>query len=341
MGNPKFHHLVPQVYMKEWCYTKGKIYIFDKNKEYEFESKDIEKFGGIRQFHTIKAGMCCGTEDDLQIIFKVLKDYKIIYKDKELDSLEGYNSKYYDFDNWIILNKDNNKISTKQKNIIKHTIDQSNVLDIENLWDKKYESRWNGLLEIIKQKINENSNIQTDEFYKGLLIKWIVSLDWRAFETNEQFKNDFDEIVKLTELNKIEIPENERTFKECKYASEDIKHNLLLKFFSEFLNDKGVMYKIAQSYIKNLNIIFLKAPEDIEFITSDNPSFTYIEDGIKNHIMPVTPKILIALVVNDTTINKYFIKDITVNEVKKYNKIIADNAYRHIIACSNNIEKSL
>lgn len=341
MSNPKFHHLVPQVYMKQWCYENKKIYIIDKNNEFKIESKDIEKFGGIRQFHTIKAGMCCASEDDLKIIFNILDGYKVIYQEKELISLEDYNSKYYDFDNWCILDDNKNKITRKVKNQIKQTIDQSKVLDIEALWDKKYESRWNGMLDIIYEKLEEYDNQHIDEFYKGFLMKWIVSLDWRAFETNKDFQDEFNKIVEITEMNKIEIQENERLIKWCKNSSEEIRHELLLKFFYEFLNDRGVIYNLAKSHIQNLNIVFLKSTDNIEFITSDNPSFTYVKDGIKNHIMPVTPNILICLAVDDTRKNKYFTKHITDVEVKQYNKIIYDNAHRYIITNNNSVDKLL
>ena len=333
MSKPKYHHLIPQVYMKEWCYEYNKIYIVDKENKYNVLSKDIENFGGIKHFYTIKPGKCFAPHDYLKDIYNSLDRYIIIYEGKKLVSLREYNSKFYDYDNWCILDNNKHKISKKEKNIIKQAIEQNRNFDIENLWDRKYETKWKNILKVINQKINNTSDKYIDEFYKALLMKWIVSLDWRGFETNKTFQEIFNFI-----MVKIGIKKDDE---DLKYIYEELRHELLLRYFYEFLNNDGLIYGTAKYYIHNATIVFLKAPNNIEFITSDNPSFTYTKNGLNHHIMPISPKTLICIAKDKNHKNKYLVKEINRNEVKEYNRIIKDNSFRYLIKKNINIKELL
>lgn len=338
MSKAKYHHLVPQVYMKEWCHSGKSIYTFDKLDRNKINPRNIEKFGGIREYHSIKAGVMHCSNEDLKEIFKPLEGLTVKYNGETLKSFREYNNKYYDIDNWEILNNEGNKISSKSLNEIKQHLKNYKIVDIENCWDSKYESKWNLILEIIKQRIRDFDK-EVDSFYKGFLMRWIVSLNWRAFKSDENFENVFDWFDELTGLSSIEIPEQNRILGKCDNASEEIKHNILLKKFDEFLNDKGPIYDMAISYIKSYAITFFVSECDTPFITSDNPSFSCTVDGKKYCFMPVTPNILINVVMDKEKKDKYRIERITdKRKVKELNKIIYDNAQQYIISNIDNIK---
>lgn len=63
------------------------------------------------------------------------------------------------------------------------------------------------------------------------------------------------------------------------------------------------------------------------FDTSDNPSFTFIRtDGLKEGLMSIIPRILMAQGTCIEDADKYYITHITDDAVKKYNSIIRANA---------------
>ncbi|CEQ03507.1 DUF4238 domain-containing protein [Paraclostridium sordellii] len=332
MSKAKYHHLVPQVYMKEWSYSGKSVYTFDKLDGNKVDSKNIENFGGIMQYHSIKAGMPCCNDEDLIKIFKPLKGLKVIYDGETLNTLRDYNNLYHHIDNWEVFDHDENKISNKKFNEIKQHLKNYKVIDIENLWDIKYETKWNFHLDIIKQRVRDFEK-EVDGFYKGFLMKWIVGLNWRGFKSNKELDVVFESVDESIGLKYIEIPKQERILKKCNNASEEIKHNILLKKFYEFLNNDGIIYNIAKKYIKNYTIKFLVSECDIPFITSDNPSFSCIWKDHMYYFMPVTPNILINIVEDKENNNKYRIHKIKDNEeVKELNKIIYDNAQQYIIS---------
>lgn len=338
MSKAKYHHLIPQVYMKEWCHSGKSVYTFDKLDRNKINPRNIGKFGGIIGYHSIKAGIISCSDEDLEVIFNPLDEFIVIYNGEELQSPREYNNKYYDINNWKVLDNDGNEISSKLFNRIKQNLENNNLVYIENLWDSKYESKWNLKLEIIKQRLKEFDK-EVDSFDKGFLMKWIVSLNWRGFKSDENFEKIFKWADKLTDLRNIHIPKQNRILRKCDDASEEIKHNILLKKFEEFLNEKGEIYDMAISYIKSYTITFLVSECDTPFITSDNPSFSCTVDGKKYCFMPITPNILINVVMDKEKKDKYRIERITdKRKVKELNKIIYDNAQQYIISNIDNIK---
>ena len=68
------------------------------------------------------------------------------------------------------------------------------------------------------------------------------------------------------------------------------------------------------------------------FDTSDNPSFIYNRnDGVKEGLMPMTPRILIAQGKCTEDAGKYYITHIADDAVKQYNSVIRTNANEFII----------
>lgn len=100
----------------------------------------------------------------------------------------------------------------------------------------------------------------------------------------------------------------------------------------KYLNDDGVIYTHTIASLKHTNFHFLVADGPTYFDTSNNPSFTFIrDDGLKEGLMPITPRILMAQGKCTEDADKYFITHITDDAVKKYNEIIRANANEFVI----------
>jgi hypothetical protein len=338
MGNAKYHHLIPQTYLRSWCYSGESVYSMNKSNLSEVTIKNISNNFGQNHYHSIRAGMPCCTNEDLLKIFEPLNNFKIFLDEKELSSLVEYNNNYFRFDEWELYYPNNRRVSRAAKNTIRSRIEANKILDIEELWSIKYESGWNFLLQMIQQRIDDATGTNMDEFYKGKLMKFIVSLNWRSFTSNQQLGETFEFINSLIDLRSIEIPKEDRNIATDETAYDEMKHNFLLKQFADFLSDKGIVYETAKGYIRHLGIRFLVSNGGLEFITSDNPSFTYLTDDGMHHIMPVNPRILISIGKISVNKDKYYIEYLSDNEVRKMNSLIAENSEEFIISHTATVE---
>ena len=330
MSNPKYHHLIPKTYLKAWCYSNESIYVMDK-KTRRIEPKNIANNFGITQFHSIVAGMPICEYDDLVQIFKSLDRYEVFYEGKQLNNLDKYNINYLNFNNWVI-KQESIQISNKNKNVIKAEIDKVKIKDIENLWATKYENKWKWLLDTIENNVTRTNASKIDEFFKGLIIKFVIAFNWRGFYGNELFKTAYKLIISDVNLDKINIPSKERYKPYLETVEEEFEHLMVLKNYREFLRDRGGMYDTAKTYIRLMNIKFFIAMGDNKFITSDNPSFIYSNDeGRLEHIMPISPNILIAIGLNSENENKYRIQKVSDKQVSQINRRIMDNSIERII----------
>lgn len=345
MNQAKYHHLIPRAYLHNWCHTNDSSYTFSVNKLEKAEPININNHFGIDHYHTIKAGMLSCSKEDLIKIFEPLNNIDVYYENRLLTSLTEKNIFYYDFDNWILKYRNEQIIGRKQKNKIKDEINKFKILEIEDLWAQKYENDWKKLYELIQRKLYNSQSNQIDKFYKGKLIRFLVSLDWRSYETNPDFINTLEYINKISGLNldTIKIPFKKQEISIDSTELELLKRNYLLKQFRSFLNEDGVIYKQAKEYIKNGAIEFLVATDLAEFITSDNPSFRYETQGGKQHILPLSPSILVRVgkLPTNRGLNfneRYNIRSIDNNEVAEINSIIIKNAQNKIISRNPTIQ---
>lgn len=326
MADSKKHHLVPRVYLRRWTKSGNTLHSVDKTTR-KIKDCNIGNICTENDYHSIKAGMQCAEEKDLQIIFKALESYNIFYKGEKIYKLDEYNKYYYDFDNWDIKNKDGTAVSKKK---IKSEIGKVKITEIESLWSEKYEDKWNKIVNIIEQRVKDSKGDTIDKFYKGFIIKWTIAMNLRGYIGSEYINEAFDMVKEYIPLDDIDIPYNERIKSSQDTVEDEIKNDLLLKIYREFLNDRGEFYDKARDYIKNINLEFIVADGNEKFVTSDNPSFFYKQGNIYTHIMPVTPTILIRFFkLKNEDKNKYYLSRISEKEVKAYNKLIVDNCYKY------------
>lgn len=324
----KYHHLVPQTYMSAWANDAGTLQIEFLNNPGVLKPRNKEKIAGITDYHSIKAGMVICTKDDADKIFSPLADYIVEIGGYIVTDTLEMNRKYYDFDSWIIKRKDGSPVSKKA---LRRDIEKIKIKDIESNWSAKYENNWNTVVADLESAILTAKSKNIVAIHKDFLMKFFVALDWRSIQSNNEFQKAFQPFADAL-LDEIEIPEEERILPCLRSAANEMKHNLLLKYYRKYLDDDGVIYTHAMESLKHTNFHFLVADGPTYFDTSNNPSFTFIrDDGLKEGLMPITPHILMTQGRCSEDADKYFISHISDDAVMKYNEIIRTNANEFVI----------
>lgn len=324
----KYHHLIPQTYMSAWANGSGTLRVKFLNNPEKTVERNKENIAGITDFHSIKAGMPLCTRQDTDLIFSSLASF-IVELDGEViqDSLE-LNKKYYDFDRWNVTRRDGSPVSKKR---IRSEIEKVKIKDIEENWSVKYENAWALEVGKINSILHTNCTPTVQAFDKEYLMKFFTALDWRGFNSNQQFEEVYQSLTQGI-LTDIDIPENERILPFLKTASEEMRHYLLLQYYRRYLNDTGVIYTDAMANLQNTNFHFLIADGPTLFVTSDTPAFLHKRDDEKLvGLLPITPNILMAKGRCAEESDVYFVTHITDEAVKKYNEVICANAEEFII----------
>lgn len=172
---------------------------------------------------------------------------------------------------------------------------------------------------------------------KEYLMKFYTALDWRSIKSNIQFNVAWEWLCKeVLRLDEIDIPEEERELPMLDNAAEEMKHNLLLKFYRQYLNDSGVIFTHAMANLANTSFHFLVADGSETFYTSDNPVFIFRRrDGKLQGVLPLTPRILMAQGRDSDHETNFYISHITDEAVKRYNAEIEKNASSFIVQLNN------
>lgn len=321
MSGPKYHHRIPQTYMKPWCIEGNSVWVYDK-KTGKSELRNIENIMGVKFYHSMKAGDLFTTKDALNNIFGCLDPFivkvaddngvEVILSDHELQN------KHFDrFDNWVIEDQDGNIISKKQKNILHDNIVNSSDNTIEEMWSQKLENSWAETISEVKKNIHSLSFSSLETIFN-----YISMFKWRRTEGSGEARAAFEAIIDF-------FPEGFRSYSstsphiEDKTFIEDLWHAYLLQNYYNFLNGHGTIENEKNILLNNTTLIFAIDPNN-RLITSDNP---YIEveneNGEIEPIFVALPSLVIRIAKKDQN-NQYYIKTLTSDEVEEYNQKIFD-----------------
>ena len=325
----KYHHLIPRTYFSAWEHGSGTLYVQFCGEE-EVVERNKDRIAGVTNYHSIIAGMPIVTETDAQKIFASLNDFEVRYSGQIITDALELNRLYYDFANWEIFRSDGSPVSKKR---IKAQIEDVKIRDIESLWSSKYEDAWGQIRDELITKVTSAATVCIPAFQKEYLMKFYTALDWRSIKSNIQFNETWEWLCnEVLQLNQIEIPEEERELPMLENAAEEMRHNLLLKFYRQYLNDDGVIYKNAMANLAHTSFHFLVADGQETFITSDNPVFVFRRnDGKLQGVLPISPRVLMAQGKNTDSDDKFYITHITEDAVRRYNEEIKKNAVDFVV----------
>lgn len=341
----KNHHLIPQTYMRAWKHgvsRKSKVYTVDKGANGVGSSVKTKDIGAIEDYHSIRVGSVIVTNDDCVEFFKPLSNYQVLIDNMIETDLKMLSENFYDYDNWIIQNDKGQIVSENQKNTLKKEILSIHVKYIEDEWSRQYENYWNSTKDTIVSEIDSNPNKQRIHAVKREdLIKFMVSMNWRTLpyppKLQDILDSFFDPKIWGVDPKQVFIPEDERQYPFLKTFYEELSHSYLLKLFREFLDKKGHMMDQATKIIDDMGIELLLAPQNGEFITSDNPVCWFTNsNGDKEYIFPITPSVACSLK-KGISKKEYIVQQLTKKELISINNELKNNCHEFYILREQNL----
>ncbi|MFK4167305.1 DUF4238 domain-containing protein [Paenibacillus lautus] len=339
MSEAIYHHLVPRTYLKSWCHHGYSAHAYKSEGEKFKNGVNVSSHFGYNHYHSLRVGMSYLNEEDLSQIFKELSNFQVKYEGRNLEGLKEWNEKFFDRENWELIYPNGKLVPKKRRNALFQSIEHAALPVIEMGWSIKYENKWNKLLRIIEQKVLvEEEDTEIPEFYKGFIMKMIVSIGWRSERSREIYTEVLNQIDNVVNLSQIVIDRKDNLLPFGNNVLDVIRHEYLLKEYRNFLNETGVIYMEAKEYIRRCSLTFFVATGECRFITSDNPSFIRSDSNFKVPTMPVSPQVLVEVGVDREKRGTYQIRRIDDIMVKQYNKIILDNSERMVLSLSPDLE---
>lgn len=326
----KYHHLIPRTYMSPWEKGNGTLKVEFLNNPGITCEKNKDNIAGITDYHSIKAGMPICTQADADKIFAVLKPYHVVYNSKSITNTLEMNRFFSDFELWSITRTDGSPV---KKKTIQSEIRKVKIKDIEANWSEKYESRWSAQVSVIEQRIRDATTDVIPAFDCEYIMKFFTALDWRGFSSYAPFEKVLATLCNdILPLHGLNISKEQRVLPSLTTAEKEIRHNLLLSYYRQFLNDTGIIYQDAMSRLKETSFCFLVAVGPSLFITTDTPAFTHkYANGTFVGLVPITPHILLAQGKKTIPEDVYCIRRISEENVQRYNAIIRENAEEFVI----------
>lgn len=137
-SEPIYHHLIPQTYMKPWCFNEFSIWTYNKTNQIS-KISNIGNICGIKYFHSIRAGSLYTNEISLNRIWSVLLNYRVLLGSDILDTPLKMNNSYSEFDNWEIYYPNTNfRVKRADRNRLKQKIHQTKYNNIEEQWSVQF-----------------------------------------------------------------------------------------------------------------------------------------------------------------------------------------------------------
>lgn len=325
-----YHHLIPQTYMKPWCFSGKTVWTYNKLSS-TWEDRNIENICGINYYHSIRANSLYTTKEALTEIWGFLDSYHISLDGVPLDTPEKLHCAYQEFDNWEILYPKGAKVNKAHRNTIKSQIQQAKYNAIEEQWSTQFENGWSKIIAEINQAlidIHAKKPVALTTHAASELMRYLVMFDWRGFSGNKQFNDAFQWLDGILPFSSTTIPEEERGLSMCDNVLEELKHNLLVKQFDLFQDKQGILYTHQKAWEDHCTFMFLLAPQGCQFITSDNPCFTFTDKGgcVEPFFVALPQLALIVVKKNPEAPYSYTVRELTESEVAEYNTQIFNHA---------------
>lgn len=275
-------------------------------------------------------------------------------KDKLFETGEEVNTrKIGGIENFYTITKNN--LFINDEDMLRISNGETRILDIEDGWKEKLEDSWEHVIKKVHNDILGTNKKSIPEVRKQEIIDFLVCMKYRGFKGLDKVR-----IYIIQSIWFLRLGEN---FTEVmmKYYAMDDKYikNHLLSDMRKFLekDESSFIYKECKLYKDNTVIVFNIAPEGVEFLTSDNPSFEcgvefltsnipsfdckMIKTKIKGkvHLMPLSPKVLIMILrKNGNKSYEYKINRVDREEVKQINNIIVEESVNFVISSKSSVQ---
>lgn len=349
-SNSEKQHLVPNTYLKAWSINNNHVYYINKNeKDIDFKQNDFQrrtrKLTIIDEFYSRNIYSNFFEANDLEEIFNPLtsKNYSVTFEGEEIVTPTGLRNVFYEFNNWKIYDSSQILLSEEEKQELKKSIEEVQIRNIEEAWNRMFENTWPATRDAILQAVQLNTDVdKINAVKREELIRFMVAIEWRTYPPQPKLLESFKNLTNTLSLDFL----NEQLAKEEKYLSvintrgEHFLHDLTLKYFLKYFNNKGPMYDEFLFIFNNMDIELLVPEAGYEFITSDNPvrMFTNIDNELE-YIFPITPILACAVRKNSKNQDKsrYWVTTYSKKDVINFNNHIKQSSYKGYVIKQPNL----
>lgn len=325
--------------MRSWKHGKSSIYFVEKGTNGVGNNRNTKSIGGIVNYHTITVDSLNATKQEYDKFFKLLlNNFTVKVNDRVLNNSEDMEKYFTDYSDWIIHDSLGKQISSNQKYYIETMIKSTYDKTIEEEWGTKYESNWNNIKNSIIDTVSKNTNLRViPGTMRDKLIEFMVSIEWRTRPYPDAFQATWHNVYGRFVGNLFDfIPLNEQKglFPFNTSIEEEFQHAYILNQFKSFFKGEGNIMMAVKDIVENCCIELLIAPDNGEFITSDNPVCRFTnQDSKLECIFPITTNIAcrIGTVEGIDFRNNYLVSNISKIELNDYNNKLKDNCYKGYI----------
>ncbi|MFC6040335.1 DUF4238 domain-containing protein [Paenisporosarcina macmurdoensis] len=342
VSNSSKQHLVPNTYLKAWSDNNVDVYYIDKNEsKIDFSKEEFQRktrrLTTIKEFYSRNIYSEFFENNDLEEIFKPLtsQKYSVVFEKEKIESVKKLRELFHQFNEWSIYDSNQILISEEQKQVLKEDIKKVRIRNIEEAWNQMFEDKWPTTRDAILQAVQANLGAERISAVKREeLIRFMVAIEWRTYPPQQTLLKTFDELASLEFLSFLHEhveEEEEKYLPMYSTHGEYFLHNITLKYFLAYFQNKGPMYDEYITMFNNMDIELLIPEAGFEFITSDNPvrMFTNSNNELE-YIFPITPVLACAIRKNSRNqdVSKYWITTYPKEKVFIYNDNIRKSCYK-------------
>lgn len=349
-------HFVPRVYLKRWSPQGNEnVFYFEKPDLSIGKPRNVMSILYNRHTYTINF--------DLYYVLDYMPEVKADFTRQMLFILQKYNAiaLYNDIalytkeqlfdahnlgsiDKWEFRKKDDISCLAPKKAIL-NNIKEIRSYVIETSLDDFVEKKWNDILDKFISEVEtgyKNRIGDEDIAVDNSTIEEIVSIMLLFMCRNPKF--DCQGIFPSIENVLIDLLANytsdETTKKEIQqYVEKQIRGAWLSQVYKALFNNDVSFFNEYFTKIKErCQVTVLYCPESNgAFITSDNPSFAYVNNVTKANYnaiyFPLTPQYLLLIGKGQpNALDKIDVKTVTNKGVRAFNKIILSKAHSSIVS---------
>ena len=321
-------HFVPKTYLKGWADSNEKVWVYSKDNTLHRHA-NIKKVLWEEHLYSVTVDDALFLEEsEIGRIFECLSHKTVLYDGKSLVTGSDFVSNWHVFDKWVITESDGQRACNV---VLKATIEKTKLLTVEKGM-QLLENDWNSVRDRVVQSVNSSSTTKFEMLPQDRrsLLQFIVVQQWRTRSTIQQYKDLVEPIMSLFK----ETLGTERYEDQL----EEFSVVYFRKSIDAFQKSKAGHLSTELDLLEQLQLVFLKAPVQSTFLTSDNPVVIITDGSLDNGLyFPLTRHIVCAAFKGDP--KKSIVCQVTASQVLALNEAVKINALDFFISADEILHK--
>lgn len=344
----KNQHFVPKVYLKRWAIdgTENQVFRYEKCNLSDGKQRNVTSILYGKNIYTVTFQDYYALDfmpkikrDFAKQLDEILDRYDAVayYNDKKLRS--GYKALEFigNVDEWDFRLKSNRKLPASKRGIVEN-IKQIRSYVIEDALDNIVEKNWNSVLDVFLQSLTERKKLlqrnleipMESQLVQDLILTMLIFMcrtpTFDCLGVFPKVKNIAQAIAKDANMDDD-------------FVDRCMRNEQISQLYKAiFSGNVGFLASFMPRIIERCRIIVFHCDEqDGSFITSDNPSFSYVSPmtflNYNGIYLPLTPQYLLCLGQrSQDSIYNVDYREIQNNTVRKINAVIRSSASQYIVS---------